>query len=186
MPVLCAKHRGSMRHKTRSKWENLRDCTCMKISKNRLKTENRTKPNTKTKMTRLQVQAKNSWYIFILWLKVSAGTLNHKNPRNSISLSKHTMYFKGSVPFWRNCLIFRKWWSGRCVPMTSQRNQINVPLGKPVLPDKSCALHREKGPGRERSQKRKEPEAAPLLQGTSLRAAYSSACMGGDLRVPSA
>lgn len=181
MPVLCAKHRGSMRHKTRSKWENLRECTCMKISKNRLKTENRTKPTTKTKMTRLQAQAKNSWYIFILWLKGSAGTLNHKNPRNPISLSKHTMYFKGSVPFRRNCLIFRKWWSGRCVPMTSQRNQINVPLGKPVLPDKQlCPAQRE------RNRKRKEPEAAPLLQGTSLRAAYSSACLGGHFRVPSA
>lgn len=29
-------------------------------------------------------------------------------------------------------MIRRKWQSGRCVPRISQRNQINVPLGKPV------------------------------------------------------
>lgn len=84
--------------------------------------------------------------------------LSHKYPRNPTSPSNHTVYFKVTVPFWRNCLIFRKWRSGRCVPMISQRNQINTPPGKPVLPEKQ--LHPAQ---RERNQ-----QTASLWQGASF------------------
>ena len=69
------------------------------------------------------------------WSKLApvfADTLNHKNPRSHITPPNHTMYFKEGVPLLRNCLVRRKWQRGRCVPRISQRNQINVPLGKPV------------------------------------------------------
>lgn len=92
----------------------------------------------------------------MLWLKVFTGTLNHKNPRNPTSPSNHTVYFKESVPFRRNCLVFRKWRSGRCVPMISQRNQINTLPGKPVLPEEQ--LHSAQG---ERTHKTAPPWQAP-------------------------
>lgn len=129
--------------------KNLRKYTCMKFPKNKLKTENIINSNTKTKATRLQSQAKGSWCIFMLWLKVFTGMLNHKNPRNPTSPSNHTVYFKESVPFRRNCLVFRKWRSGRCAPMISQRNQINTLLGKPVLPEEQLHSAQGKGPTRQ-------------------------------------
>lgn len=109
-------------------------------------------------MTRLQSQAKRSWCIFMLWLKVFTGVLNHKNPRNPTLPSNHTVYFKESVPFRRNCLVFRKWWSGRCVPMISQRNQINTLPGKPVLPEEQ--LHS--------AQEKRTHKTAPLWQAPSF------------------
>lgn len=92
----------------------------------------------------------------MLLLKVFTGILNHKNPRNPTSPSNHTVYFKESVPFWRNCLVFRKWRSGRCVPMISQRNQINTLPGKPVLPEEQ--LHSAQG---KRTHKSAPPWQAP-------------------------
>lgn len=83
-------------------------------------------------LRKVQFPIRGIQYIFTLWLNVFADTLNHKNPRNPISPPNHTIYFKEYVPFLRNRLTCRKWQSGRCVPTISQRNQINVPLGKPV------------------------------------------------------
>lgn len=63
-----------------------------------------------------QFLVRGSQCIFICGFNVFADTLNHKNPRNHISPPNRIIYFKECVPFLRNCLIRRKWQSGRCVP----------------------------------------------------------------------